>query len=87
MQITARMTALTAYLAGKMSLPPCYGLEHGASVLLLRRRVGSVVATFSGRDVAPATVACKAEADYRAKEARKCPEGLKVKHQGHQKGS
>ena len=67
MQITTRMTALTAYLAGKMSLPPGYGLEHGANVLLLRRKDGSVVATFSASDVAPAKVAHTAEADYRAR--------------------
>ena len=68
MQITTRMTALTAYLAGEMSLPPGYGLEHGANVLLLRRRDGSVVATFSARDVAPAMVARTAEADCRARD-------------------
>jgi hypothetical protein len=62
------MTALTAYLAGKIPLPPGYGLEHGANVLLLRRRDGSVVATFSARDVAPAKVAQTAEADRRARD-------------------
>ena len=61
------MTALTAYLAGKMSLPPGYGLEHGANVLLLRRRDGSVAATFSAKDVAPEMVARTAEADLRAR--------------------
>ncbi len=61
------MTALTAYLAGKMPLPPGYRLEHGAGVLLLRRKDGSVVATFSARDVAPAKVAHTAEVDYRAR--------------------
>ena len=67
MQITTRMTALTAYLAGTMSLPPGYELEHGANVLLLRRRDGSVVATFSAKDVAPAMVARTAEADLLAR--------------------
>ena len=52
---------------GKMTLPPGYSLEHGANVLLLRRRDGSVVATFSARDVAPAEVARTAEADLRAR--------------------
>jgi hypothetical protein len=66
-QITTRMTALTAYLAGKLSLPPGYGLEHGADVLLLRRQDGSVVATFSARDVAPGKVAHAAQADHRAR--------------------
>ncbi len=68
MHITTRTTALTAYLAGKMTLPPGYGLEHGANVLLLRRRDGSVVATFSARDVAPAKVARTAEADRQARD-------------------
>jgi hypothetical protein len=62
-----RMTVLTAYLAGKMSLPPGYGLEYDANVLLLRRRDGSVLATFSATDVAPALVAHTAEADCRAR--------------------
>ncbi len=66
-QITTRMTALTAHLAGKLFLPPGYGLEHGADVLLLRRQDGSVVATFSAIDVAPAKVSRTAEADYRAR--------------------
>ncbi len=62
------MTALlTAYLAGKTSLPAGYGLEHGADLLLLRRDDGSVVATIGARDVAPAKVARTAEADYRAR--------------------
>ena len=66
MQITKRMTALSAYLAGKMTLPPGYALEHGANVLLLRRKDGSVVATFSARNAAPSEVARTAERDYRA---------------------
>jgi hypothetical protein len=66
-QITTRMTALTAYLAGKITLPPGYGLEHGANVLLLRRKDGSVVATFYARDVAPAKIERTAEDDYRAR--------------------
>jgi hypothetical protein len=65
--MTTSMAALTAYLAGKMPLPPGYRLEHGADVLLLRRKNGSVAATFSARDVVPAKVAHTAEADYRAR--------------------
>ena len=40
--VAQRLTAKDAYLEGKLSLPPGYGLEHGADVLLLRRggRVG-----------------------------------------------
>ncbi len=87
MQVTTRITALTAYLAGRMSLPPGYGLEHGANVLLLRRRDGSVAATFNARDVAPAKVARTAEADYRAKNPEESPEGSQIDPQGHQKGS
>ena len=71
MQITIRMMALSAYRAGKLSLPPGYGLEHGANVLLLRRRDGSVVATFSAEHVAPARVAQTAEADRRAGDPEK----------------
>ena len=67
MQISTRPTALTAYLAGEMALPPGYGLEHGANVLLLRRKDGSVVATFYARDVAPAKVERIAEDGYRAR--------------------
>jgi hypothetical protein len=54
-----RMTALTAYLAGKMSLPPGYCLEHGANVLLTRRKDGSVATTFSAREVAPSIISNK----------------------------
>ena len=68
MQITIRMTALSAYRAGKPSLPPGYGLEHGANVLLLRRRDGSMVATFSAEHVSPAKVAQTAEADRQARD-------------------
>ncbi len=69
-----------------MSLPPGYGLEHGANVLLLRRRDGSVVATFSARDMAPAKVVHTAEADYRARDPENPPEGLQIERQGHQQG-
>jgi hypothetical protein len=60
-----KMTALEAHWAGKLALPPGYGLEHGADVLLLRRGDGSVAATFSARGVTPAEVARTAEEDHR----------------------
>jgi len=43
------VAALDAYREGKLTLPPGYGLEYGADVLLLRREGGSVVAAFSAR--------------------------------------
>ena len=72
------MTTLTAYLAGRMYLPPGYGLELGANVLLLRRRDGSVVAAFSAGNAAPAQVASTAEADYRSRNPENSPEGLQI---------
>ena len=61
-----RLTAWAAYRAGKVTLPPGYGLEYGADVLLLRRADGSTVAAFSARGVAASGVARIAEEDYRA---------------------
>lgn len=57
-----RLTAKDAYREGKLTLPPGYGLEHGADVLLLRRADGSVAATFSAGG-APSEVARTAEVD------------------------
>jgi hypothetical protein len=65
-----RMTALEAYRAGKIPLPPGYEVEHGADVLLLRRGDGSVAATFSARGVIPAQVANTAEEDQRRNRRR-----------------
>jgi hypothetical protein len=59
-------TALEAYRAGKLYLPPGYELLYGADVLLLRRNGGSVVATFSARAATPSELARIAEKDYRA---------------------
>jgi len=39
-----RMTALEAYRAGILTLPPGYELESDADLMLLRRDDGSVVA-------------------------------------------
>jgi hypothetical protein len=60
-----RLTALEAHRAGKLYLPPGYGLEYGANVLLLRRSNGSMVAAFGATGAAPAEVASTAEEDYR----------------------
>ncbi len=60
-----RITAWTAYRAGKMPLPPGYDLEYGADVLLLRRADSSTVAAFSASGVAPSEVARIAQVDYR----------------------
>ncbi len=60
-----RLTALEAYRAGKLYLPPGYGLEYGAEVLLLRRSDGSMVAAFGAIGAAPSEVARTAEEDYR----------------------
>ena len=59
-----RLTAKDAYREGRLSLPPGYGLEHGAGVLLLRREDGSVAATFSAEGAVPAEVARTAEGDH-----------------------
>ena len=63
--MTSKINARDAYRAGQMTLPPGYGLEYDADVLLLRRNDGSTVATFSTRGVAPSTVLRAAEDDYR----------------------
>ena len=59
------MTALDAHDEGELPLPPGYGLEHGADVLLLRREDGSVAAAFSAKGAAPMEVARIAEEDRR----------------------
>ncbi len=58
-----RLTAKDAYWEGGAALPPGYGLEHGADVLLLRRADGSVAATFSAGGVTPSEVVRTAEED------------------------
>ena len=59
------VAALDAYREGKLTLPPGYGLEYGADVLLLRREGGSVVATFSARGVSSSEVLRVATEDRR----------------------
>jgi hypothetical protein len=60
-----KLFALEAHRAGKLYLPPGYGLEYGADVLLMRKHEGSVVATFSARGATVSKVAKTAEEDYR----------------------
>jgi hypothetical protein len=62
--VVEKLTAEEAHREGKLSLPPSYGLEYGADVLLLRRADGSAAA-FSARGVAPSEVVRTAEEDYR----------------------
>jgi hypothetical protein len=62
-----KLTALEAYRAGKLYLPPGYELEYGADVLVLRRGDGSLVAACSiTGSTTPAELARTAEEDYRA---------------------
>ena len=63
--VAEKLTAEEAHREGKLSLPPNYGLEYGADVLLLRRADGSVAAAFSARGAAPAEVARTAEKDHK----------------------
>ena len=63
--VAYRLTAKEAHREGKLELPPGYGLEHGADVLLLRRVDGSVAAAFSARGTAPSEVVRTAEEDYK----------------------
>lgn len=69
-----KLTAQEAHRAGKLYLPPGYGLDYGADVLLLRRVNGSVVAAYSARSATPAEVARVAEEDYR-RHGRSRPRG------------
>lgn len=62
-----KLTVLEAYREGKLSLPPGYGLEHGADALLLRREEGSVVAVFSVSGVTTSDVARTAWHDHHEK--------------------
>ncbi len=69
-----RLTAKDAHREGKLPLPPGYGLEHGADVLLLRRADGSVAAAFSAGGTAPAEVVRTAIKDHK-RPARNSPLG------------
>ena len=60
-----KLTAWAAHGAGKLCLPPVYGLERDADLLELRRADGSLVAAFSVRGASPAAVVREAEEDHR----------------------
>jgi hypothetical protein len=59
------VTALDAYRDGKLLLPPCYTIEHGADVLLLRREGGSVVGAFNAGRATSVEVEKNAWDDHR----------------------
>jgi hypothetical protein len=63
MGMNEKKTALAAYLAGKLNLPPGYHLEVEADLLTLQRDDGSTVAAFLP-NASPAVVAQTAEEDY-----------------------
>jgi hypothetical protein len=60
-----RLTALGAYQAGKLYLPPGYHIRLDAEFFTLRRDDDSIVAPFAV-GAAPAAVVREAEEDYRA---------------------
>jgi hypothetical protein len=60
-----RLTALAAYRAGKLSLPPGYHIRLDGEFFTLRRDDDSIVAPFAV-GAAPAEVVREAEDDYRA---------------------
>jgi hypothetical protein len=60
-----KLTALAAYHAGKLYLPPGYHIRLDADLLTLHREDGSMVASFVV-GAAPAEVVREAEDDYRA---------------------
>ena len=61
-----KLTALGAYRAGKLPLPPGYYLEFDPDILALRREDGSLAAAFSAAGASPSEVVRAAEEDYRA---------------------
>jgi len=63
--MTSKIRVWGTYRVGEITLPPGYGLEHEADVLLLRRNDGSTVAAFSARGVAPSELLRTAEDDHR----------------------
>ena len=65
-----RLTAKNGHPKGKLVLPPGYGLEQGADVLLLRRADGSVAAVFGATVAAPSEMVRTAEKDYRRHDGR-----------------
>ena len=62
-----RLTALAAYRAGKLYLPPGYHIQSDADLLMVYRTDCSMVAAFV-TGAAPSEAAREAEEDYRATE-------------------
>jgi hypothetical protein len=60
-----RLTALAAYRAGKLYLPPGYHIQSDADLLMVYLADGSMVAVFVV-GAAPSEVSREAEEDYRA---------------------
>ena len=60
-----RLTALAAYHAGKLYLPPGYHIQSDADLLMVYRADGSLVGAFVG-SAAPSEVSREAQVDYRA---------------------
>jgi hypothetical protein len=60
-----RLTALAAYRAGKLYLPPGYHIQSDADLLMVYRTDGSMIAAFV-TGAAPSEVSRAAEEDYRA---------------------
>jgi hypothetical protein len=60
-----KLTALGAYYAGKLYLPPGYHIRLDAELFTVHRKDGSLVACFAV-GAAPSEVAREAEEDYRA---------------------
>ena len=76
-----KLTAVEAHLAGKLILPPGYGLVFDADALLLCRADNSVAAAFGvGHVVAPAEVARTAEEDHRL---TRTPAPFSPRNNGH----
>ena len=65
MTSSIKLTALAAYYAGKLYLPPGYHIRLDAELFTLHREDGSMVACFAV-GAAPSEVAREAEEDYRA---------------------
>jgi hypothetical protein len=59
-----KLTVLEAYREGKLSLPPGYGLEFDADMILLRRKDNAIVAVFGVADTTPSGVTKAAWEDY-----------------------
>ena len=61
-----KLTALGAYHADKLYLPPGYHIWLDSELFTLHRDDGSIVASFVVAAAAPSAVVREAEEDYRA---------------------